>query len=163
MNELRCFPKRVKIEAVFRVWAGQSVSEIARTYGTSRQIIYMWKKKAELAVSRAMEGKRRGPKSRKKKEPETSVKIKVTDRESLPKTNKNKKRRIPFTGGENFQPLDNKRPSHCPVCGCQKIYKNGTYLKKNGTNNHKKKEVVQRYICVWCKSPVYLENDKSPL
>ena len=147
MGEVKCLPLKVKVKVLHRIWAGEKVARVAHECGISRQVIYTWKRKAEKAIYGALEEKRRGPKlhslsgsrkthqsQEKKKEPSRSPNSISTHRINSSQKN----------NGE-------KRVERCPVCGCEKIYRNGTYIKKN-QNNGRREEVVQRYICVWCKN-----------
>ena len=156
MSELKYFPKQVKIEVLYRIWAGERISEVAREQGISRQIIYTWKKKAELAVSQALEEKKKGPRFQKSSQRQESPEIQERKRELSRKAGKTQWKVETLEKENTLSQDNNKRPERCPVCGCQKIYKNGTYLKKNGGSSSKVEQVIQRYICVWCKSPVYL-------
>jgi len=156
MSELKYFPKQVKMEILHRIWAGERISEVARDWGISRQAIYTWKKRAELAVSQALEKKKRGPRFQKNLQEHESIEMQEK-KENFSCELEKTQRKVEILKEENVSfHDDNKRPERCPVCGCQKIYKNGTYLKKNGGSNSKTEQVIQRYICVWCKSPVYL-------
>lgn len=158
MSDLNYFPKQLKMEALYRIWAGEKITEVASDYGISRQIVYIWKRKAEIAVSRALEEKKRGPKFRKNSGGRKSTPFR-DKKENFSREDEEDQGKIKISSDEKskISHQDEKRPTQCPSCGCQKIYKNGTYLKKNG-NNSKTGEVIQRYICVWCKSPVYLEE-----
>lgn len=153
MSEVKCFPVQVKLKAVYRIWAGEKITEVARECGISRQVLYCWKRKAEMAVSQALEKRKRGPKFHEM--PEDNRVVKMREKVKVEKA----QQKVKFRERMNKLPHssnNNKRPQQCPVCGCEKIYKNGTYIKKNGNKNHLP-QVIQRYICVWCKSPVYLE------
>ena len=164
MSEAKRLRIQAKLRALYRIWGGEKVTQVARDYGVSRQVVYTWKRKAERALYTALEKGKRSSKilqlleedqirETQEKTRKPSLKHKIAQRKM--KTLRDSSIFIPtFSGSQHSN--NGKRPKCCPGCGFEKIYKNGTYIKKNQNNGSRKKEVVQRYICVWCKSSVYL-------
>jgi len=160
MGGVKSVSTQAKLKALYLIWAGEKIAQVARDCGISRQVIYTWKKKAEGALCEALEEKRRGPKVRSsppKKEVQKDAgnfskpfkRIEQVQQEvKTPRENSNSHDTIQA-------PANEKKPERCPICGCEKIYKNGTYIKKIQDNGLKKRQVVQRYICVWCKSSLH--------
>lgn len=157
---IKHLPVNLKVEAVHKIWSGEKITYVASKYGVSRQVVYIWKKKAEEALYQALKEKKKGPRLRSFSEENQKEKFrgkrkffsledKKTHRERKPSANSHSSAHLlsPRTNG--------KRPEKCPVCGCEKIYKNGTYVKKIQDNGHVRLELVQRYICVWCKSSIH--------
>ncbi len=155
MERLKHFPKQVKIEALRRIWGGEKVTNVARDYGISRQMIYTWKKKAEVALFQALEEGRKGPKLQRKTQKPLAGKIHQEVRKLSVKVERIYRKIEAFEKENNLSEQNNKKPQRCPICGCHKVYKNGTYIKKSGNNNSKKGQVVQRYVCAWCKSTIH--------
>ena len=164
IGEVKCSPMQAKLDILCRVWAGEKIAEVARGCGISRQVIYVWKRKAESALYRSLKGKKRGPKVCDAPGVYQVQEIgKRTEALSRVFEKAHPKKRVPQTHFSVFRPVNNhqrntqeKRPQRCSVCGCEKIYKNGTYARKNQSNGLKKRQVVQRYICIWCKSSICL-------
>ena len=164
MSEAKRLRIQVKLRVLYRIWGGEKVTQVARDYGVSRQVVYTWKRKAERALYTALEKGKRSSKifqlleedqirETQEKTKRPSLKHKITQRKT--KTLRDNSIFIPtFSSSQHSN--NGKRPKCCPECGFEKIYKNGTYIKKNQNDGSGKKEVVQRYICVWCKSSVYL-------
>lgn len=164
MGKGKYLPKQEKLEVLYRIWAGEKITQVARDCGISRQVIYIWKRRAEIALYQALEEKRRGPKIQ-NLSPDHGV-------EQVQEGVENSSRKLEQTQQqmgtlqESYNSFntsdtsklntdDEKKPQRCPVCGCEKIYKNGTYIRRTKDSRWKKKRVVQRYICAWCKNSLY--------
>ncbi|MBE0477661.1 helix-turn-helix domain-containing protein [Candidatus Aerophobetes bacterium] len=162
MGEFKSIPMQAKLEVLYRIWSGERVTRVAHECGVSRQVIYAWKRRAEGALSRALKEKRRGPRTQDSPQnQETEQRQRRTEEfsHSLEKTQEGKENSYLSRAFNIPQPGDNgKTPERCPACGCEKVYKNGTYIKKNQDNGQgkhnelKRMQVVQRYICAWCKN-----------
>ena len=167
MSEVRYLPTKVKVEVLHRIWAGEKITHVASECGISRQVIYTWKRKAEEVLYQALEEKKRGPKPPRSSEKDQAERThkKSNDPSLSQKRNHQKspsrKSSILLSLSVNHKVNhkvnvgNGRRPERCPVCGCEKIYKNGTYIRKVHSNGHKGIEIVQRYICVWCKSSLH--------
>lgn len=160
MYEPKLISPKVKLEILYRIWGGERITHIAHDCGVSRQVIYIWKKRAEGALLRALKAKRRGPKVQNiaknqaasydqgKHETLLGEKVSTKRSNSLP------------TSKVSQSNNKMKMPERCPICGCEKIYKNGTYARQVSSDGHKridkakKTQIIQRYICVWCKHSV---------
>lgn len=164
MEGSKCLPTQVKLRALYRIWAGEKITRVARDCGISRQVIYIWKRKAEKALCRALKEKRRGPKiCSLPQRPEIEEAQNETE-EPFPELEKIQQEMETFQENssslgspDTFQIIRNngRKPQRCPVCGCEKVYKNGTYVRKTQNKRHIRKRVVQRYICAWCKNSVF--------
>lgn len=163
MGGVKSVSTQAKLRALYRIWAGEKIARVARDCGISRQVIYTWKKRAEVALLHALEEKRRGPKIHNSPPENGNGEVKSdvencsdgfaqspqqnnTFQENLQNSNPHGK---PHACSDDYE-----KPERCPVCGCGKIYKNGTYVKKLQDNGVKKRHIVQRYICIWCKSSI---------
>ena len=166
MGEMKCFSVQVKVRALHRVWSGEKIAEVAREYGVSRQMLYYWKRKAETAIFQALNESKRGPRVRETHQNSKLVRMqeKVKELSQVLQKTQQKVKLLERRGGKlshTDNNSNNKRPERCPVCGCEKIYKNGTYIRKNKNADHNQEQVVQRYICVWCKNSIYVEQNSS--
>lgn len=163
MSEVKCLPPEVKVKALCRVWSGEKISQVANDVGVSRQAIYIWKKRAEEVLCEILKERKRGP--RKVKGPPLGEDEKSEggrrgkrsphsfSQNSIPPASKSQVKNS-ILSEESVSRNNEKMPQMCPVCGCRKIYKNGTYIRKINNNGTRKLQVVQRYICVWCKSSI---------
>ena len=144
---------QMKVEVLHRIWAGEKLARVARECGISRQVIYTWKRKADYAVFQALREKKRGPKVNRRYRA-------GLDERALENVSPG---RHDYQVAESHLDLlkeggncqSEQRPERCPVCGCEKIYKNGTYSVKDRSSTRKQqRRKIQRYICVWCKSSI---------
>ncbi|MBC7190394.1 helix-turn-helix domain-containing protein [Candidatus Aerophobetes bacterium] len=162
MSEAKCLPPEVKVKVLCRVWSGEKISQVANDVGVSRQAIYTWKKRAEEVLCEILKERKRGPRRVKgpplrDEKPEGSRKGKKTphfsSQDSIPPVSKSWTKNS-ILSEESVSRNNGEMPQVCPICGCRKIYKNGTYLRKISNNGTRKMQIVQRYICVWCKSSI---------
>ncbi len=163
MSEAKRLQLQAKLGVLYRIWGGEKVTQVARDCGVSRQVVYNWKRKAEKVLYAALEKKKSSnilqlleknqTREIQGKTKKSFSKHKITQRKT--KTLRDNSI-LPPAFSSSQRSNNGKRPKYCPACSCEKVYKNGTYIKKNQNDELKKKEVVQRYICVWCKNSVYL-------
>jgi len=156
----KSFPTEVKIKAAFEILAGEEIKSVAAKYNTSRQSIYAWMKKIRkvLFEELCLERERRcfkkvdsGISSQRKEKEIKKLKQLLSNAEK--EIDKLKKTvRLPNR-------LNGERPKKCPHCGCQKIYKNGTY--KKVSKNHLSPVVIQRFICAYCKNSISSSENKN--
>ena len=164
MKESGSVSIKEKVFVVCQVIAGGKIQAVARKHDVSRPSVYAWTQKALRTLERALAPGKRGPKLRKGK---VGVKDKVIEEQEekiarLEGVIERKEKQIRNLRGKiNLQKNTLPRPSRCPHCGFEKIYKNGTYkirperlfeqlLKKD-------KEIditIQQFICPYCKSTV---------
>jgi len=153
-----------KIQIVSEVIAGEKIQPVARKHRVSRPSVYSWTKKALDALQEALKPGNRGPKLKKgildtkdnlieeKKEKIEELSFIIQEKE---KQTKNLREKL------HLQKKSLPRPSRCPHCGFEKIYKNGTYkvkperlakvLQKNGREIE---IIIQQFICPYCRSSV---------
>ena len=160
MGHTKAMSPQMKVKILHRIWAGEKVARVARECRISRQVIYTWKRKADRAISQALQEKKRGPKAqhRGKVEGEGSPPraFSLEHGSGLPLHGHNTGVDLAAATVPKAETRqDRERPERCPVCGCEKIYRNGTYTVKNRSTAHgQQHRKVQRYICVWCKSSI---------
>jgi len=147
----KSFPIEVKIKAAFEILAGEEIKSVAAKYNTSRQSIYAWMKKIRkvLFEELCLERERR---CFKKVDSGISFQRKEKEIKKLKQLLSNAEKEIDKLKKTVRLPnrLNGERPKKCPHCGCQKIYKNGTY--KRISKDYLQPIVVQRFICAYCKS-----------
>jgi hypothetical protein len=154
-----------KIFIVSQIIAGGKVQTIARRHRVSRPSVYAWTQKALDTLEQSLKPAKRGPKFKKGK---VDAKDKVIDKqkEKIAKLNdiiEEKEKQIQNLREKlSLQKNSLPRPSKCPHCGFEKIYKNGTYKIKperffKGVKKDKEIEItVQQFICPYCRSSVYI-------
>jgi len=161
-----------KVLIVCQAIAGGKIQRVARKHGVSRFSIYAWTKKALDTLEQTLKPEKRRPKFKKGR---VDVKDKAIEeqKEKIEELNniisekekqiKNLRRKI------NLQKNGLPRPSRCPHCGFEKIYKNGTYKIRPGRfleqlKKGKETEVtVQQFICPYCRSSVYMPEKKRKI
>lgn len=143
-----------KIDVVLRIKRGEKIARVAREYGVSRPIIYLWKNEVEQILREGLKPKKSGPKEKVKKKDIRDREIEKLKKE-LEKLNKEKE--------ELFKKLqkEEKPIKKCPFCSSEKVYKNGTVeggvkdlivlLKRGG----KRKIRIQRWNCYSCGKRIY--------
>jgi len=163
MRNSRSISIKEKILIVCQVIAGEKIQSIAKKHGISRPSVYTWTGEALDALEQALKPGKRGPKFRKGK---VDVKDKVIEEQKekiarLEGVIERKEKQIRNLRGKiNLQKDTLPRPSRCPHCGFEKIYKNGTYKirpERLFEQLKKDKEIeitVQQFICPYCKSAV---------
>jgi len=161
-----------KVIIVSEVIAGGKIQRVAKKHGVSRFSIYAWTKKALDTLEQALKPGKRGPKFKKGK---VDAKDKVIEeqKEKIGKLEdiiKQKEKQIKNLKGKiNLQKNSLPRPSKCPHCGFEKIYKNGTYkIRPERLSEQLKKDkeieiTVQQFICPYCRSSVYREKKERKI
>ena len=173
MRNLRPVSIKEKILVVCQVIRGDKVQRVARKYGLSRPSIYAWTRKALDTLEQALKPAKRGPKWKKGK---VDAKDKAIEeqKEKVAELNdiiSEKEKQIKNLKGKlNLQKNSLPRPSMCPHCGFEKIYKNGTYkikperlfelLKKD---NKEIEIIIQQFICPYCRNSVYTPKKKRKI
>ena len=143
-----------KIQAVSRVVSGEKVQPVAKDVGVHRTSIYIWKERALSALEEALEPHKRGPKFKH---------YQKTSEENL---REEKERQIHLLKQKIEPQKDDSKPVRCPNCGCEKVYRNGTYKiePKGFFDNLKthKEELIQRFICPYCGKSFHIKKTKFP-
>jgi len=142
-----------KVEVLKQYWAKDSkVKALSESYGVSRESIYTWAREAEKAMNDFFDKKRPGPtldKQAKLIVENEQLKQQLQDMsynyQLLSQYSQLKPAKL-RTGGE-------VRPSVCPSCGHDKVWRNGFYSTSKGS--------TQRFSCAKCKVSVYLVK-KTP-
>lgn len=144
---------QTRLTIVKQFWAGHKISELERQFNVDRDSIHIWINKAEAAVQEALASKKPGP----KKDELNQLVKRNTELESLNKQLqiqlKELSRNSQFDVGVTRSKLE-LRPSACPSCGCDVIWKNGSYPTKEGH--------VQRFRCSSCGTKIFMEVKKTP-
>jgi len=172
MRDLRSISIKERVLIVCQVVAGQKIQRVARKYGVSKPSVYAWTQKALDTLEQTLKPGRRGPKFKKGK---VDAKDKVVEeqKEKIAKLEdiiSEKEKQIKNLKGKmNLQKNSLPRPSKCPHCGFEKIYKNGTYkIKPERFFEQLKKDkeieiTVQQFICPYCRSSVYTLEKKRKI
>jgi len=158
-----------KILIVSQVIAGEKIQLVADKHRVSRPSVYTWTQKALGALEKVLKLKKRGPKVKRTRLDARDEVIKEQKKEigRLKDIIEKKEKQVEKLREKiNLQKKDIFRPSKCPQCGFEKIYKNGTYkikakrfldeLKKG----EEKEIIIQQFICPYCKSAVHLPEKK---
>lgn len=142
-----------RLGIVRQYWAGQKIAELERQFQVDRDSIHIWIKKAEAALREALSPKKPGPKkdpiARLTKRNAELEKINEQLRIQLQQLSQNSQVIV----GVNRRQLV-QRPSTCPSCGCDVIWRNGTYDRKDNK--------VQRFRCSTCGTKIIMEVKKTP-
>jgi len=157
---VRNFPTEVKIKVVFEVLIGEEIKFVAAKYNTSRQSIYTWMKKIRKILSQELILEGKGYQF-KKVDLDISSQRKEKEIKKLKQLLSNAERKIDRLERTIRLPdrLNGRRPKKCPHCGCQKVYKNGTY--KKVSKNHLPLVVIQKFICAYCKNSISSSENKN--
>jgi len=158
-----------KILIVSQVITGEKIQAVARKHGVSRPSIYAWIKKALDTLEQALKPGKRGPKFKKgrvdvKDKAIEEQKMKIAELDNI--ISEKEKQIKNLKGKINLQKNSLPRPSRCPHCGFEKIYKNGTYkIRPERFLEQLKKDqeieiTVQQFICPYCRSSVYRQKKK---
>ncbi|MEA1964156.1 MAG: helix-turn-helix domain-containing protein [Candidatus Aerophobetes bacterium] len=172
MRNFRFISIKEKILIISQVIVGEKIQPIAKKYKVSRPSIYVWRKRALGSLEQALKPDKRGPKFKKGK---VNAKDKVIEeqKEKIGKLNdiiSEKEKQIKNLRNKiALQKNSLSRPSKCPHCGFEKIYKNGTYKIKpeklfEQLKKGKEIEIItQQFICPYCRSSVYREKEKRKI
>jgi len=172
MRNSRSRSVKEKIVIISQVMAGEKIQTIARKQGVSRPSIYAWTQKALDTLEETLKPEKRGPKIKKGKV-DAKDKLIEEQKEKIGKLEgiiSEKEKQIKNLGNKlALQKNSLPRPSKCPHCGFEKIYKNGTYKIKPARlfeQFKKDKEIeitVQQFICPYCRSSVYTREKKRKM
>ncbi|TKJ44988.1 hypothetical protein CEE35_05910 [Candidatus Aerophobetes bacterium Ae_b3b] len=172
MKNSRSISIKEKILIVCQVIAGEKIQRVARRHRVSRPSIYIWTQKALDTLEEALKPEKRGPKFKKGKV-DAKDKLIEEQKEKMAESGdiiSEKEKQIENLRGKiNLQKNSLPRPSKCPHCGFEKIYKNGTYKIKPERffeQLQKDKEIeitVQQFICPYCRSSVYTSKKKRKI
>jgi len=172
MRDFESISIKEKILIVCQVIAGEKIQSIARKHRVSRPSVYAWTQKALDTLEQALKPEKRGPKFKKGR---VDAKDKVIEEQKMKIEELNdiiseKEKQIKNLRGKiSLQKNSLPRPSKCPHCGFQKIYKNGTYkIKPDRFLEQLKKDkeieiTVQQFICPYCRSSVYRSEKKRKI
>jgi len=156
MRNFRSLSIKEKILIVCQVIAGEKIQSIAKKHGISSPSVYAWTGKALDTLEQVLKPAKRGPKCKKGKvdvKDETIEKQKEKIEKLVNIISEKEKQIKNLRGKLNLQKNSLPRPSRCPHCGFEKIYKNGTYKIKPERfleQFKKDKEIeitVQQFIC----------------
>ena len=132
-----------RIEIVKQYWAGHKISQLEKEFNVNRDSIHIWINKAEIAIQEALSSKKPGPKK-------DQVMQLINRNIELEKINEQIQKELQHlskysqvVASVNRRQFD-LRPSVCPSCGCNVIWKNGNYNCKDGQ--------VQRFRCSVCNT-----------
>ena len=170
MKNYRSVSIKEKILIVCQVIAGEKIQRVARRHRVSRPSIYIWTQKALDTLEEALKPEKRGPKFKKGKV-DAKDKLIEEQKEKMAESGdiiSEKEKQIENLRGKiNLQKNSLPRPSKCPHCGFEKIYKNGTYkIRKERFLEQLKKDkeieiIIQQFICPYCKSSVHNQEEKK--
>jgi len=172
MRDFESISIKEKILIVCQVIVGGKIQTIAKKHKVSRPSIYAWTQKALDTLEQALKPGKRGPKCKKGKV-EAKDKLIEEQKGKITKLNdiiSEKDKQIKNLKGKlGLQKNSFARPSKCPHCGFEKIYKNGTYkIKPERFFEQLKKDqegeiTVQQFICPYCRSSVYMPEKKRKI
>lgn len=142
-----------RLNIVKQYWAGQKIAELERKFKVDRDSIHIWINKAEAALQDALSPKKPGP----KKDPLTEITKRNIELEKLNDQLQIQLQELShnlhIAVGVNRRQLV-QRPSACPSCGCDVIWRNGTYTRKDTQ--------IQRFRCSACSTKIFMEVKKTP-
>jgi len=147
-----------RIAAVREVLAGRKISEVAESYSVNRTSIYRWLNKSQEAIRESLQPPGHRPK--KNGHRIAGLKERVTD---LKKLLRARDKRISLLEKKLDEiEIYDPRPARCPKCGCEKLYKNGTYRMSVSKiippeEYFNKKISVKRFICPACNNSTFLK------
>jgi len=172
MKNSRSVSIKEKILIVCQVIAGEKIQRVARRHRVSRPSIYIWTQKALDTLEETLKPEKRGPKFKKGKV-DAKDKLIEEQKEKMAESGdiiSEKENQIENLRGRiSLQKNSLPRPSKCPHCGFEKIYKNGTYkIKPERFFEQLKKDkeieiTVQQFICPYCRSSVYASEKKRKI
>lgn len=144
---------QTRLTIIKQYWAGHKISELERRFNVDRDSIHIWINKAETALQEVLTPKKPGPKK-------DELNKLITRNAELESLNQQLQIQLGQLSQESQFTLGitrNKaelRPSACPSCGCDVIWKNGSYTTVQGS--------TQRFRCRSCGTKIFMEVKKTP-
>jgi len=149
------FPIEAKIRVACEVLIGREIRSVAERHRISRQAVYLWTKKAREALFEVLKPGKNGCKP---KVSEVNLVIKRQEKTI------NRLNQLLLKAEDEIARLtkalkdrEPAKPQKCPECGCEKIYKNGTYKRKSKAlpfdcpgNKNDGLVTVQKFVCAYC-------------
>jgi transposase-like protein len=161
------YDAKTKLEIIKQVWKGAKVAPLSRKFGISRDSIHRWINEVEEKTLKSLAPTTPGPKI----DPILRLRQKNEELGSLVKKLQDKIEAISqlsqITVSAKAPSLLEERPSRCPECGGDRIWKNGAYRVSGERTSRslrlKEKGVVQRFRCSECGVKLYLVKKKSKM
>jgi len=148
-----------KVELILEHLKGARICSLAREYGVNEDSIHLWKNKVLKALSQILSSKTPGPR------PRSRVEILEGELEELRKKYGALSQLSQIAVSTKAPSLLEERPSKCPECGSNRIWKNGTYRVSGERTSRSlkvsEKGTVQRFRCSDCGVKLYLVKKKS--
>lgn len=161
MGRDKNIPIEVKIEAVCKGLSGNKILPIAKEYGITRQVIYIWMDRAKECLKEGLSYRKLGPKFKKTRLSEAEKKVLLLEKEIKKKVEILERKEEEIKLLEKKLEVDKEnppRPKECPKCNSKKIYKNGyTTISPKGLYDiikdiSEKIIKVPQYICGSCNA-----------
>ena len=143
----------IKMEILKQYWSkDRKVMNIAKQYSVSRESIYAWAKEAEKTIQDLFNKTRPGPAL------DEQAKLMIENRRLKQQLQEMSDDYKNLSQNSQLQPAKLRtggevRPSVCPSCSHNKVWRNGFYSTNEG--------LTQRFSCAKCKASVYLVK-KTP-
>jgi len=148
-----------KVELILEHLKGARICSLARRYGVNEDSIHLWKNKVLSALSQILSPKTPGPR------PRPQIEILEEELKKLRKEYEDMSQLSQITVSTKAPSLLEERPSKCPECGANRIWKNGTYRVSGERTSRSlkvsEKGTVQRFRCSHCGVKLYLVKKKS--
>lgn len=162
----RLISVKEKITVVCEAIVEKNINLVARRHRIARPTIYTWVKRGFEALEEALEPYKRGPGFKRLPDPrDEKLEEARSEIARLRRSLEEKEIRVNQLEKE-LELLKNTvpRPRKCPECGCEKVYKNGTYtvsprwLSHLVRNLQGKRIMIQQFICPYCKKSIHPEE-----
>jgi transposase-like protein len=148
-----------KVKLILEHLKGARICFLARKYGVNEDSIHLWKNKVLSALSQILSPKTPGPR------PRPQVEILEEELKKLRKEYEAMSQLSQITVSTKAPSFLEERPSKCPECGSNRIWKNGTYQVSGERTSRSlkvsEKGIVQRFRCSSCGVKLYLVKKKS--
>ena len=150
-----------KVELILEHLKGARICSLARTYSVNEDSIHLWKNKVLQALSGILSPGTPGPRPRSR--------VETLEKELAELRNKYERlsQLSQITVSTKAPSLLEERPSRCPGCGSDRIWKNGTYRVTGERTSRSlrlgEKGTVQRFRCSECGVKLYLVKKKSKM
>ncbi|MDA8334013.1 MAG: transposase [Peptococcaceae bacterium] len=143
-----------KFQALKEVWASpRSISKVAKKYGVSRPALYHWSDLAKQSVLDAL-AEKPGPKKKSPFQELAQESISLHKRVEELSIIIERLSQQPQMGVSTSPNEQSPRPGKCPACGCERVWKNGSWPVKEGRQN--------RFVCSNCHRVLYIMVKKTP-